>query len=204
MHRLELQETERAALEAALAGRFVTNAVSAAGSVFSGIGNMLTPFAGALTAIAGVWLADKTLDEVLDAVKDSGEKQKQENLESYTDEGIERMDYFGALIQSAYDENGVQGLIDLLASIIANKNSFIGAPTELMPILIPSWWRDICIQFLGTITTPDNTTGGYPTDGQTPRDLWSAWLSIEEYQQYAYYNETGGTGRGAIWKTLFG
>ena len=63
-HRIELQETERATLEAALAGRFVTNSVGALGSVFSGIGSALAPFSGAFTALTALWIADKTFDEI--------------------------------------------------------------------------------------------------------------------------------------------
>ena len=64
VHRIELQETERATLEAALAGRFVTNGVSAIGSVFSGLGAALAPFSGVLTALGALWIADRTLGEI--------------------------------------------------------------------------------------------------------------------------------------------
>ena len=72
-HRIELQETERATLEAALAGRFVTNSVGALGSVFSGIGAALVPFSGAFTALTALWIADKSFDELkvlAEAVRD--------------------------------------------------------------------------------------------------------------------------------------
>tara|TARA_R110002020_G_scaffold254392_2_gene468093 strand:- start:366 stop:962 length:597 start_codon:yes stop_codon:yes gene_type:complete len=73
VHRIELQETERAALEAALAGRFVTNAVSAAGSVLSGFGQALAPFSGALTAIAALWIADKSIEEIQEQIQKTKE-----------------------------------------------------------------------------------------------------------------------------------
>lgn len=69
-HRIELQETERAALEAALAGRFVTNAVGAVGSVFTGVGAALAPFAGAFSALTALWIADRTLPEIIENVKE--------------------------------------------------------------------------------------------------------------------------------------
>ena len=75
VHRLELQQSERDTLEAALAGRFVTNAVTATGSVLSGIGTMLVPFSGALTAIAGLWIAEKggkAIVEAIDTAADVG------------------------------------------------------------------------------------------------------------------------------------
>ena len=69
VHRIELQETERATLEAALAGRFVTNAAQAAGNLLNGVGNALTPFAGAISALAALWIADKSIEEIIEAVK---------------------------------------------------------------------------------------------------------------------------------------
>ena len=68
-HRIELQETERATLEAALAGNFVSSMVKSAGSLLAGAGALLKPFDGVLTAIAAVWLADKTIDELKAAVQ---------------------------------------------------------------------------------------------------------------------------------------
>jgi hypothetical protein len=69
VHRIELQETERATLEAALAGNFVTNAVSAAGSVLTGFGAALAPFSGVLTAIGAAYLAEKGIQGALDSVE---------------------------------------------------------------------------------------------------------------------------------------
>ena len=70
VHRIELQETERATLEAALAGRFVTNAAMAAGNLLKGVGDALAPFSGALTALAAVWIADRTWEDLKDKVFD--------------------------------------------------------------------------------------------------------------------------------------
>lgn len=82
VHRIELQETERATLEAALAGRFVTNAVSATGATLAGLGSILAPFAGAISAMAALWLADRTFEgikETIDDVKSMYESSKQAN-----------------------------------------------------------------------------------------------------------------------------
>ena len=76
VHRIELQETERAALEAALAGRFVTNAVSAAGSVLSGFGQALAPFAGVLTAIGAAYIAEKGIEAAIESVGSITENAK--------------------------------------------------------------------------------------------------------------------------------
>jgi hypothetical protein len=71
VHRIELQQTEREALEAALAGRFVTNAVQATGSVLTGMGAVLAPFSGAFAAIAGLWIAEKGATALIDAAENT-------------------------------------------------------------------------------------------------------------------------------------
>ena len=68
VHRIELQETERATLEAALAGRFVTNAAQAGASLLRGIGAALSPFSGVLSTLAALWIADKSIEEIVEAV----------------------------------------------------------------------------------------------------------------------------------------
>ena len=68
-HRIELQETERATLEAALAGRFVTNAIGSVGAVFPGIGAALSPFSGVLTALGALWIADRSIDEIKETLE---------------------------------------------------------------------------------------------------------------------------------------
>jgi len=73
VHRIELQQSERDAMEAALAGRFITNGVSAVGNVLGGLGAALTPFAGAISALAALWIADRTIDEIKEAVKEGKE-----------------------------------------------------------------------------------------------------------------------------------
>jgi hypothetical protein len=71
--RIELQETERATLEAALAGRFVTNAAMAGGNLLKGVGAALAPFQGALTALAAVWIAEKTVEEIAEVIENTKE-----------------------------------------------------------------------------------------------------------------------------------
>ena len=55
--RIELQETERAALEASLAAGGIAN-------LLHGIGAVLLPYQGAITAFAAAWLAGELADEV--------------------------------------------------------------------------------------------------------------------------------------------
>ena len=200
VHRIELQETERATLEAALAGRFVTNSVSAAGSVFTGIGNLLAPFGGALTAIAALWIADKSIDEILDAAKTAGEKQKKKNEATYADSGIRDLDYFGAWLEATMNSGGWDALCDPL---IIGKWWVESSQPNKMPVnYLPPWFRDRCLQFLETVCDPNNVQAR--TSGLSIRELWAAFYTIEEYISNAYYDETGGSASGGVWKSIFG
>ena len=73
VHRIELQQSERDAMEAALAGQFVTNAVTATGAIIGGIGTMLVPFTGVLTAIGAAYLAEKGIGTVIEEIKEGVE-----------------------------------------------------------------------------------------------------------------------------------
>jgi hypothetical protein len=55
--RIELQETERAALEASLTAGGISN-------LLHGVGAVLLPFQGAITALAAAWVAGEIADEV--------------------------------------------------------------------------------------------------------------------------------------------
>jgi len=61
VHRIDIQPGVKESVDAFLVGKTLTNAVSAVGSVLSGLGP-------ALGVIAGWYLADKALDEAVDAV----------------------------------------------------------------------------------------------------------------------------------------
>ena len=71
VQRIELQETERATLEAALAGNFVNGLAMAGGNLLKGVGSALAPFQGALTALAALWIADRTIDEIADVIQET-------------------------------------------------------------------------------------------------------------------------------------
>ena len=77
VHRLELQQSERDAMEAALAGKFITNGISALGNVLGGLGQALSPFSGVLSAVAAVWIADQTWDQLKEKVLDPHRRKYQ-------------------------------------------------------------------------------------------------------------------------------
>jgi len=140
VHRIELQETERTIVETALAGQFVTNALSGVGSVLSGAASMLGPFSGAITAIAALWLADKTFEEVVDFVEDV--RTIRSNLEqshgiydeivatltaTYETSGFEYLNSGGRSISDADSDtrNFIRELFDRLVSEYGPFNYFI-------------------------------------------------------------------------------
>ena len=190
VHRIELQETERAALEAALAGNFVTNAVNAAGSVLSGFGQALAPFSGALTAIAGLWIADKTVEEVMEKVKDKGEQVKQEREESYHEKGNLNMQRFNAWLIATYETGGWDAICNPL--IVSEWLRDVMNP--LSPAFMPPWFVTICTDFLNTICAQSEGMKA----NQIPSELWQDYYSIEQYGSDAYYHATGGTAWGAL------
>lgn len=192
VHRIELQETERAALEAALAGRFVTNAVSAAGSVLSGFGQALAPFSGVLTAIAGVWLADQTIDEVIDKVKEKGEEEKQRREESYYNVGNLNMQRFNSWLIATYENGGWAAICnsDNVAEWIRSVSN-TAKPIQYMP----PWFTDIQKKFLNIICAQSDAM----KEKQNPSQLWQDFYSIEDYGNDAYYYATNGS----AWNALF-
>lgn len=197
VHRIELQQTEREALEAALAGNFVTNAVSAAGSVFTGLGNMLAPFGGALTAIAGLWLADKTLDEALDAARAHGEKTKERLEESFQEEGSKEIAYYSAWLSAKYGEGGWD-------AVCAGRTELLGEyynPTNPARALMgPQWFFDEFMRFLANVCDPDNVMAR----SHNPSDLWAEWYDVEQYGKDAYYWAQQEVKKVAPWTKILG
>lgn len=196
VHRIELQETERATLEAALAGNFVTNAVGSVGSVFTGIGNMLVPFGGALTAIAGLWLADKTLDTVLDEVRERGEKTKERLEESYHDAGSTYMSYFASWLNSKFAEGGWDAVCEGRVEYASDYYSF----NPVRAIMGPQWFFDICMSFLESVCDPNNVMAR----NSEPVELWGEWYSIDQYGKDAYYYTQQEVKKGFPWLKYVG
>ena len=197
VHRIELQETERATLEAALAGRFVSNSVSAAGNVLSGIGAALAPFSGAIQALAILWIADRTMDEILDAARESGEKIKAQHEEEYHTQAGKHLEYFSAWLTAQYSTDGWPSICNIEHA----QEYLIGQPNGVMlPLGVnfqPPFFVSRCVAFLNYVCAD-----GFDPMGQTPAELWAAWYTIEEYGRDAYYYASGGTAAGGIWHTL--
>ena len=196
VHRIELQQSERDMLELAVAGNVATNAVSAAGSVLSGIGNMLVPFAPAFGALAALWIGDKTLD----VIRSECRAKKEEIEQEYASNKSVYDSIIAAWLSSKFAEGGWDAVcsrdnrIELLRG---QYNPFGSAGMTGLGRPIPQWYLNQLLQFLDTVCNNLGNVGN-----QTPSELWVQWMSEEEYGQSAYYEDTNGSTWGALRKGL--
>ena len=200
VHRIELQESEREMVELAVAGNVLTNAVSAAGSVFAGIGSMLAPFAPAFGALTALWIGDRTLD----AVREDGERRKQEIEDEYAESKPINDAIISAWLNAKYAEGGWDAVCsrDNIEGLMLDQvGGFYGAPLPGgsrggLGQRIPQWYFDQFIQFLNTVCESKNL------GDSTPAELWVQWMDEETYGQAAYYADTGGSRWDAFWKGI--
>jgi len=187
VHRIELQQSERDALEAALAGRFVTNAVSATGSVLTGVGNFLAPFSGVFGALAALWIGDRTLD----AVRRDAEDRKIEIEEGYAEGKSVYDTIISAWLNTKYAEGGwdavcsQQTKIDLMSG---QFNPFL-TNTKGLPSPIPQFYFDELLRFLDFICNEERSSLG----NVSPGEYWVQWMNEDKYGQAAYYYDTNGS-----------
>jgi hypothetical protein len=167
-----------------LAGRFVTNAVSAAGSVLSGIGSALMPFQGALTAFAAAWIAERGVSGLLDAAAGAGDAAKTRAEDELADKGSEAQLAMAAWLTATY-ENG--GWHDICDSTFLNYTISRNIELRYVPFLgmeAPQWFIMRCSDFLKSICA---NRVEHEKFGDAPIDLWRQHYSHEQYGQDAYY-----------------
>ena len=170
VHRLELQQTERAAFEAALAGKFLTNAVSATGSVLTGLGTMLTPFTGALTAIAGLWIAEKGATALIDAAENTVEQVSKISDFLNPSKQQDAYQYICAFLNACSgwegDDNSVQKKGGKVVQDLKEMNA--------NPILLAKYqgWSKV-VQF------KRQKEGAWPP--MTPAQSWKSYYSPSQY-----------------------
>jgi hypothetical protein len=171
VHRIELQETERAALEAALAGRFVTNGVSAIGSVLTGIGSMLVPFAGVLTAIGAAYIAEKGIEKAIESVGTITE-----NAKTFADfvnpsKQMEIYQYICAYLQACDgwegNPNSLRDRINDLGKDLQDKKAH-----PVLAAKFAAWYKQALSRA--------RATGSYP-----PESPAKSWIKFYTPQQYA-------------------
>jgi hypothetical protein len=218
-HRIELQNTERELLENAVlanaAGKALSGVAMAMGTAIAGLGQMIAPAMGALTAW---YIADKTLDEI----KELGERQKtemQENLaEAY--EGT-----YGAIVawfnaRSLFEvcqEAREAGVMDFTWTP-KNENIFLpevvddlnyGNPVHQMIFgmelaragdpKIPNWFAAIIAEFIRTYCNNPQ-----PLGPNRLGELFVAFYPLERFGTDTYYYAQrtftqGGGLLGTIW-----
>ena len=192
VHRIELQQSERDMLELAVAGRTATNAVSAIGAVFSGVGTMLAPFAPAFGALTALWIGDRTLD----AIRNDAERRKQEIETEYAQSKSTYDALISAWLNAKFAEGGWDAICDfdsyVKALLIDQSGGFMGGglPGGSAGGLgqpIPLWYFNQFILFLQNVCNSANL------GDKTPSELWVEWMTEEEYGQAAYYHDTNGS-----------
>ena len=201
VHRIELQQSERETLELAVAGNVATNAVSAAGAVFSGMGSMLAPFAPAFGALTAMWIGDRTLD----LIREDGERRKQQIEDEYAESKPTYDAIISAWLNSKYSEGGwdavcsTENIEGLMFDQLTQFSTFsVGgfASKGGLGQRIPQWYFDEFIKFLNTVCASTNL------GDETPAELWVQWMDEETYGQAAYYADTGGSRWDAFWKGI--
>jgi hypothetical protein len=166
VHRLELQQSERDAMEAALAGRFVTNGISAVGTVLGGLGAALVPFSGAITALAALWIADRTIEEVVESVKEvkkAGEDIVEWVSPSKTQQTFQ---YIVSFMQAC---NGWDELRERGSELIQHLDD-----VNASPVL-----KNKLYAFIKHAKMTHRTTGQWPP--YTPAKAWIQFYTPQEY-----------------------
>ncbi len=162
VHRVELQETERAALEAALAGRFVTNAVSAAGSVLSGIGQALAPFSGVLTAIGAAYIAEKGVSAVIEAAESIVE-----NVPLFDPRNqASAYEYLVNYLRANPEWDKLGGKLARLANDLSSRKA-----SPLLLVKLQQWSK--------VVISTKNRTGTWPQ--QNPADSFLSFYSPQDF-----------------------
>ena len=162
VHRIELQETERATLEAALAGNFVTNAVSAAGSVFSGIGQALAPFSGVLTAIGAAYIAEKGVSGIIDAAK-----VVKENIPTYDPQNqSDAYAFLMSFLQANPEWDKLGGKLSQLKTDLEKMKA-----SPLLILKLQQWMK--------AVTMTRRTSNSWPND--SPAKSFVGFYSAQEF-----------------------
>ena len=226
-HRIELQNTERELLETAVlanaAGKTLSGVAMAMGTAIAGLGQMIAPAMGALTAW---YIADKTIDEI----RELGERQKtgmEENLaEAYEGTyGLIVAWFNGRSLFQVCQEAREAGVIDFTWTP-ANKNKIL---PELVDDLsfnnpvhqmifgmelpragdpkIPNWFAAVIAEFIRGYC--DNPAGQENYPRNRIGELFVAFYSLEQFGKDTYYYTqrtfTQGMGAyGSAWSWLTG
>lgn len=166
VHRIELQETERATLEAALAGRFVTNAAQAGAALLSGVGSALAPFSGVLSTLAALWIAGRSIEEIQESIKEV--KEAAEDYWSWVSPSktLETYQFIVAFFQASNGWDDLQTRTSELAKELDSRN--------VSPLL-----NKRLTAFFKQSRNTHRTTGQWPP--YSPAKAWIAFYSAQDY-----------------------
>lgn len=189
VHRIELQKSEREALEAALAGKFVTNGIQAAGSVLSGIGNMLAPFGVVFGALAALWIGDRTFD----AVKDDAKRRKAKAESDLEETVLPMYTAFSSYINAAYADNGPRGVVLAFRDwpVSSNdKKTIVPIKGENMPTGVGTY-KFLAVEMITFVRWWISLEEKLLTDerymGVEPGVLWDQFYPLEQAGKDAYF-----------------
>lgn len=158
--RIELQETERDALQLATAG-------SAAGDILTGIGNLLMPFQGAITAFTAAYLAGTIAPEVMERL----DRIVAKNRVALAGEAETQYSTFTAYL---YTQSWPIDTTEARAFIVDADNG-----------ISFDWLRQRMYAFLKTASA--DTAAPLSSLG-TPAEAWAQFYPYDELQNEAIYH----------------
>jgi hypothetical protein len=157
--RIELQQTERDALQLATAG-------SAVGDILTGLGNALMPFQGAITAFVAAYLAG----EIAEEVKEELDKVVSKNREALAGNAE---DQYATFTSYLYTKSWPLNSTDAKAFVMDLDNG-----------ISLKWLRTRMVSFINT--TQRDTAAPMSSLG-TPAEAWAIFYPYEELQNEAIY-----------------
>lgn len=117
VHRLDLQPSVKDSLDSFLIGKTVTNTLQ-------GIGSIVNGFGPALGAIAVWYLADRTLDEVVDKASDYFRRKGKEIADERYDPQLQHYKLVMATLESCANNDDFKAQYDGVIKIIKGPGNF--------------------------------------------------------------------------------
>ena len=159
--RIELQETERDALQAIAAG-------STIGDVLGGIGALLMPFQGAITAFMAAYLAGEIAEEVIDRFLDPIVARNREQLAGQAE------NQYSAFTAYLYTQGWPLDPVAAKAFIMDSENG-----------ISLRWLRTRMVAYVDTTQV---VTAAPISSLGTPAEAWAIFYPYAELQNEAIYH----------------
>ncbi len=184
IHRIELQKHERELFDTFVTTRSVSNIAQGLGSLASGVGSMLMPFAGVLGTLAVAWVGSKTWDELKEEVLDPAVDRINESVTG----GSVQNGPYADWVAHCNIAPGARELIHSMASWIQRATrTYSGDRVDLimLQVLAPK------IQEFASYLQTYDADVAEGRQSATLAELWIEFLPWEDFVQYvqAYYAE---------------